>query len=112
MLYFWHVVLICTACVPVLRAFLAVQFYGFLSPLLEELNMDIKYLQRNVNEGFSGGEKKRNEILQLAVRRLPALSCSSLCRQQYVYVKYYVHIKYYVFCICTKYYIGLYNSTV
>ncbi|CAI5484169.1 unnamed protein product [Closterium sp. Yama58-4] len=43
------------------------EFYGFLSPKLEELNMDLKYLQRNVNEGFSGGEKKRNEILQLAV---------------------------------------------
>jgi Fe-S cluster assembly ATP-binding protein len=25
------------------------------------------FLNRNVNEGFSGGEKKRNEILQLAV---------------------------------------------
>ena len=29
--------------------------------------MDVKFLNRNVNEGFSGGEKKRNEILQLAV---------------------------------------------
>ena len=29
--------------------------------------MDMRYLQRNVNEGLSGGEKKRNEILQLAV---------------------------------------------
>jgi len=26
--------------------------------------MDMRYLTRNVNEGFSGGEKKRNEILQ------------------------------------------------
>eukprot|EP00270_Netrium_digitus_P003098 TRINITY_DN1351_c0_g1_i2.p1 TRINITY_DN1351_c0_g1~~TRINITY_DN1351_c0_g1_i2.p1 ORF type:complete len:343 (+),score=81.59 TRINITY_DN1351_c0_g1_i2:41-1069(+) len=43
------------------------EFYGFLSPKLQELNMDASYLQRNVNEGFSGGEKKRNEILQLAV---------------------------------------------
>ena len=34
---------------------------------LEELKMDMRYLTRNVNEGFSGGEKKRNEILQLAV---------------------------------------------
>jgi succinylglutamate desuccinylase len=31
---------------------------------LEELKMDMRYLTRNVNEGFSGGEKKRNEILQ------------------------------------------------
>jgi hypothetical protein len=32
---------------------------------LEELKMDMRYLTRNVNEGFSGGEKKRNEILQV-----------------------------------------------
>jgi Fe-S cluster assembly ATP-binding protein len=29
--------------------------------------MDPSFLNRNVNEGFSGGEKKRNEILQMAV---------------------------------------------
>ena len=29
--------------------------------------MDAKFLERNVNAGFSGGEKKRNEILQMAV---------------------------------------------
>lgn len=29
--------------------------------------MDPTFLNRNVNQGFSGGEKKRNEILQLAV---------------------------------------------
>jgi Fe-S cluster assembly ATP-binding protein len=29
--------------------------------------MDEKFMNRSVNEGFSGGEKKRNEILQLAV---------------------------------------------
>jgi Fe-S cluster assembly ATP-binding protein len=29
--------------------------------------MDQKFMNRSVNEGFSGGEKKRNEILQLAV---------------------------------------------
>ena len=33
---------------------------------LEALNMDPAFLNRNVNEGFSGGEKKRNEILQRA----------------------------------------------
>jgi Fe-S cluster assembly ATP-binding protein len=32
-----------------------------------ELEMDEKLLERPVNEGFSGGEKKRNEILQMAV---------------------------------------------
>jgi Fe-S cluster assembly ATPase SufC len=26
------------------------------------------FLSRNVNEGFSGGEKKRNEILQMIIR--------------------------------------------
>lgn len=31
------------------------------------MKMDPSFLNRNVNEGFSGGEKKRNEILQLAV---------------------------------------------
>ena len=31
------------------------------------LNMDPSFLNRGVNEGFSGGEKKRNEILQMAI---------------------------------------------
>lgn len=31
------------------------------------VKMDISFLDRNVNEGFSGGEKKRNEILQMAL---------------------------------------------
>ena len=31
------------------------------------LDMDPKLLNRGVNEGFSGGEKKRNEILQMAM---------------------------------------------
>ncbi|KAH9305908.1 hypothetical protein KI387_010312, partial [Taxus chinensis] len=39
----------------------------FYPPKLAILNMDPKFLNRNVNEGFSGGEKKRNEILQFAV---------------------------------------------
>ena len=41
---------------------------GFLKVIkenLKELDMDIKFLQRPVNQGFSGGEKKRNEILQM-----------------------------------------------
>ena len=29
--------------------------------------MDASFMTRSVNEGFSGGEKKRNEILQMAV---------------------------------------------
>ncbi|GIL91607.1 hypothetical protein Vretimale_9628 [Volvox reticuliferus] len=43
------------------------EFYAYIMPKLELLNMDPTFLNRNVNEGFSGGEKKRNEILQLAV---------------------------------------------
>jgi len=31
------------------------------------LEIDPKFMQRSVNEGFSGGEKKRNEILQMAM---------------------------------------------
>ena len=34
---------------------------------MTNLRMDPKFAQRNVNEGFSGGEKKRHEILQLEV---------------------------------------------
>jgi len=32
---------------------------------MEELSIDPEFAQRNLNEGFSGGEKKRHEILQL-----------------------------------------------
>jgi len=32
---------------------------------MTKLRMDKSFAERNVNEGFSGGEKKRNEILQL-----------------------------------------------
>ncbi|HLP23757.1 MAG TPA: Fe-S cluster assembly ATPase SufC [Microbacteriaceae bacterium] len=35
------------------------------SAAMENLRMDKSFAQRNVNEGFSGGEKKRHEILQL-----------------------------------------------
>ncbi|OAY80210.1 ABC transporter I family member 6, chloroplastic [Ananas comosus] len=44
-----------------------IEFYPYLSSKVTALKMDPKFLDRNVNEGFSGGEKKRNEILQLAV---------------------------------------------
>jgi Fe-S cluster assembly ATP-binding protein len=43
---------------------------AFMTRLREEmkqLEMDEKFLQRSVNEGFSGGEKKRFEILQMAL---------------------------------------------
>ncbi len=34
---------------------------------MDKLGMDSSFIERYVNEGFSGGEKKRNEILQMAV---------------------------------------------
>src|SRR5690606_5143642 len=34
---------------------------------MKDLDMDSRYKERSINEGFSGGEKKRNEILQMAV---------------------------------------------
>ncbi|VFQ89322.1 unnamed protein product [Cuscuta campestris] len=43
-----------------------IEFYGYISSKLELVDMKTDFLNRNVNEGFSGGEKKRNEILQLA----------------------------------------------
>lgn len=43
------------------------QFMKELREQMTDLGMDEKFLQRNVNEGFSGGEKKRFEILQLAL---------------------------------------------
>jgi Fe-S cluster assembly ATP-binding protein len=43
----------------------AMDFLGFIREKCEQLGIDESFLYRNVNEGFSGGEKKRNEILQL-----------------------------------------------
>jgi Fe-S cluster assembly ATP-binding protein len=45
----------------------AMDFLQLLRNKMKLLGMDETLLQRAVNEGFSGGEKKRNEILQLAV---------------------------------------------
>ena len=42
------------------------EFDDFIRDKMKLLDMDPAFLERNVNEGFSGGEKKRNEILQLA----------------------------------------------
>jgi len=44
-----------------------IEFLGYISKKLEIVQMDPVFLTRNVNEGFSGGEKKRNEILQFAL---------------------------------------------
>ena len=43
----------------------AAGFLKLIKEKLTELDMDTSYLQRAVNDGFSGGEKKRNEVLQM-----------------------------------------------
>ena len=45
----------------------AFEFLKTAKARMAELGMDPKFLNRGVNEGFSGGEKKRNEILQMAM---------------------------------------------
>ena len=45
----------------------AFEFLKLAREKMAALNMDPKFLNRGVNEGFSGGEKKRNEILQMAM---------------------------------------------
>jgi Fe-S cluster assembly ATP-binding protein len=45
----------------------AMDFMELVKDKVSMVEMDSSFLQRAVNEGFSGGEKKRNEILQMAV---------------------------------------------
>ena len=45
----------------------AMQFIKFVRAKAKEFNVSDEMLKRSVNSGFSGGEKKRNEILQMAV---------------------------------------------
>jgi Fe-S cluster assembly ATP-binding protein len=45
----------------------AVEFLALAKEHMARLDMDPAFLSRSVNEGFSGGEKKRNEILQLSL---------------------------------------------
>lgn len=51
----------------------AIDFLTLVRDRMQLVKMDEQFLHRNVNEGFSGGEKKRNEILQMAVLE-PALA--------------------------------------
>ncbi|NJL43123.1 MAG: Fe-S cluster assembly ATPase SufC [Pseudanabaena sp. SU_2_4] len=44
-----------------------IDFDDFIQEKLQVVEMDASFLSRSVNEGFSGGEKKRNEILQMAM---------------------------------------------
>ena len=45
----------------------ALEFMSFVKERMKVLEIDNQMLNRSVNEGFSGGEKKRNEIFQMAV---------------------------------------------
>jgi len=45
----------------------AMDFLALAEQRMQLLEMDKAFLSRSVNEGFSGGEKKRNEILQMAI---------------------------------------------
>ena len=49
---------------PELDAF---EFLGLIKDKMKLMQMDESFLSRGVNEGFSGGEKKRNEILQMSL---------------------------------------------
>lgn len=51
----------------------AMAFLKLIKEKLKLVEMDPAFMKRSVNEGFSGGEKKRNEILQMAVLE-PTLS--------------------------------------
>lgn len=56
-----------------LEALDAVKFLSLMKEKMKLVEIDQKLLSRSLNEGFSGGEKKRNEIFQLAMLE-PALS--------------------------------------
>ena len=45
----------------------AIDIYVAMQEWMARLDMDPSFMDRYLNEGFSGGEKKRNEILQLAI---------------------------------------------
>lgn len=45
----------------------ALELMAFIKEKQKVVELDSKYLNRSVNEGFSGGEKKRNEIFQMAI---------------------------------------------
>lgn len=45
----------------------AIDFLELIRARIKEVDLDEEFLHRPVNEGFSGGEKKRNEILQMLV---------------------------------------------
>ena len=44
-----------------------ISFFNLINNKMKAINMNESFLNRNVNEGFSGGEKKKNEILQMSL---------------------------------------------
>ena len=42
-------------------------FFKLVNKEIEQVNIESKFLNRSLNEGFSGGEKKKNEILQMSL---------------------------------------------
>eukprot|EP00448_Togula_jolla_P010576 CAMPEP_0170599906 /NCGR_PEP_ID=MMETSP0224-20130122/17052_1 /TAXON_ID=285029 /ORGANISM="Togula jolla, Strain CCCM 725" /LENGTH=356 /DNA_ID=CAMNT_0010924599 /DNA_START=34 /DNA_END=1104 /DNA_ORIENTATION=+ len=44
-----------------------IEFYGLATEKLTQLKINPDFLNRSVNEGFSGGERKRNEMLQMTI---------------------------------------------
>ncbi|HKW13052.1 MAG TPA: Fe-S cluster assembly ATPase SufC [Candidatus Krumholzibacteria bacterium] len=49
------------------KEFDAMEFLKLIKEKMKLLKIDESFMNRSVNEGFSGGEKKRNEILQMAI---------------------------------------------
>lgn len=49
------------------KEFTPLEFFDYILPFCEELKISQEFLSRNFNEGFSGGEKKKNEILQMCL---------------------------------------------
>lgn len=52
---------------PDIKRMSPLQFQDYLIGLMKELQMDSAFAERYINKGFSGGEKKKAEILQMAV---------------------------------------------
>ncbi len=52
-----------------------IEFLSLIKEKMKLVELDQKFMSRAVNEGFSGGEKKRNEIFQMAV--LAAKACNT-----------------------------------
>jgi len=45
----------------------AIDFLALAKERMKSVEMDVSFMSRSVNEGFSGGEKKRNEVFQMAI---------------------------------------------